>query len=165
MYEVNIDFNRLWFKLARVRVIGSQLHKQWRDWGEVNQSGQMLQRQDLFYVFCVIANLWQSVSQSVSQSDQLFWQWIISLFPRVFLAEKPLCILFRIWLIWLDSYDKWKAPWACKSLAFGSRFTSFSSVLPTSQVGYHAGKPIVSVVYCFYKITLSFLWVYWQNEP
>ena len=30
-------------------------------------------------------------------------------------------------------------------------------VLPTSQVGYHAGKPIVSVVYCFYKITLSFL--------
>ena len=94
-----------------------------------------------------------TVSQSVSQSDQLFWQWIISLFPRVFLAEKPLCILFRIWLIWLDSYDKWKAPWACKSLAFGSRFTSFSSVLPTSQVGYHAGKPIVSVVYCFYKIT------------
>ena len=24
---------------------------------------------------------------------------------------------------------------------------------PTSQVGYHAGKPIESVVYCFYKIT------------
>ena len=23
------------------------------------------------------------------------------------------------------------------------------------QVGYHAGKPIESVVYCFYKITLS----------
>ena len=34
-------------------------------------------------------------------------------------------------------------------------FTSFSSVLPTSQVGYHTGKPIESVVYCFYKITLS----------
>ena len=25
---------------------------------------------------------------------------------------------------------------------------SFSRVLPTSQVGYHAGKPIESVVYC-----------------
>ena len=31
--------------------------------------------------------------------------------------------------------------------------TSFSSVLPTSRVSYHAGKPIESVVYCFYKIT------------
>ena len=30
-----------------------------------------------------------------------------------------------------------------------------SSVLPTPQVGYHASKPIESVVYCFYKITLS----------
>ena len=37
---------------------------------------------------------------------------------------------------------------ACKSLAFGSWFTSFSRVLPTSCVGYHAGKPIESVVYC-----------------
>ena len=26
---------------------------------------------------------------------------------------------------------------------------------PTSQVGYHAGKPVESVVYCFYEITLS----------
>ena len=34
-------------------------------------------------------------------------------------------------------------------------FTSFSSVLSTFQVGYQAGKPIESVVYCFYKITLS----------
>ena len=33
--------------------------------------------------------------------------------------------------------------------------TSFSSVLPTSRVGYHASKPIESVVYCFYKITFS----------
>ena len=46
---------------------------------------------------------------------------------------------------------------ACKSLAFGSWFTSFSSILPTSRVGYHAGKPIESVVYYFYEITLSFL--------
>ena len=37
---------------------------------------------------------------------------------------------------------------ACKSLAFGSWFTSFSPVLPTSRVAYHAGKPIESVVYC-----------------
>ena len=40
---------------------------------------------------------------------------------------------------------------ACKSLAFGSWFTSFSRVLPTSRVGYHAGKPIESVVYCLNK--------------
>ena len=33
--------------------------------------------------------------------------------------------------------------------------TSFLSVLPTSQVGYYTGKPIESVVYCFYEITLS----------
>ena len=46
---------------------------------------------------------------------------------------------------------------ACKSRAEGELFTSFSSVLPTSQVGYHAGKPIESVVYGFYKVTLSFL--------
>ena len=38
----------------------------------------------------------------------------------------------------------------------GEWFTSFSSVLPTFQVGYHAGKPLETVVYCFYKITLSF---------
>ena len=38
---------------------------------------------------------------------------------------------------------------ACQSLAEGEWFTSFSSVLPTSQVGYHAGKPMESVVYCF----------------
>ena len=37
---------------------------------------------------------------------------------------------------------------ACKSLAFGSCFTSFSRVLPTSRVVYHACKPIESVVYC-----------------
>ena len=37
---------------------------------------------------------------------------------------------------------------ACKSLAFGSWFTSFSRVLPTSRVGYHAGKPMESMVYC-----------------
>ena len=37
---------------------------------------------------------------------------------------------------------------ACKSLAFRLWFTSFSHVLPTSWVGYHAGKPIESVFYC-----------------
>ena len=34
-------------------------------------------------------------------------------------------------------------------------FISFSSVLSTSRMGYHACKPTESVVYCFYKITLS----------
>ena len=52
-----------------------------------------------------------------------------------------------------------------KSLAFSFWFTSFSRVLPTSQVGYRAGKPIESVVYCFYKTTLSFLSVCWHNKP
>ena len=44
-----------------------------------------------------------------------------------------------------------RAPW-CKWLKWnlwdGSWFTSFSRVLPSSRVGYHAGKPIESVVYC-----------------
>ena len=31
---------------------------------------------------------------------------------------------------------------ACESRAEGESFTSFSHVLPTSQVGYHASKPI-----------------------
>ena len=31
--------------------------------------------------------------------------------------------------------------------------TSFSRVLPTSRVGYHAGKPIKSVVYCLSKLS------------
>ena len=38
-----------------------------------------------------------------------------------------------------------------KSLAFGSWFTSFSRVLPTSRLGYYAGKPIESVVFCLSK--------------
>ena len=44
--------------------------------------------------------------------DRSFWQWN-TLFPRV-LDEKrfPSCILFRIWLIWLDSFDKkWNSPY------------------------------------------------------
>ena len=45
---------------------------------------------------------------------------------------------------------------------FGSWFTSFSSVLPTSQVGYHAGKAIESGVYCFYKITLKHASVFYE---
>ena len=45
---------------------------------------------------------------------------------------------------------------ACKSRAEASDLQAFrSNVLPTSQVGYHVGKPIESVVYCFYKMTLS----------
>ena len=42
---------------------------------------------------------------------------------------------------------KWKRK-ACKSRAECEWFTSYSSVLPTSRVGYHDGKPIESVVYC-----------------
>ena len=34
-----------------------------------------------------------------------------------------------------------------------------------ARVGYNADKPIESVVYCFYKITWSFLWVYRHNKP
>ena len=41
---------------------------------------------------------------------------------------------------------------ACKSLAFGSWFTRFSRVLPTSLVGCHATKPIESVIY-YQKVT------------
>ena len=34
-------------------------------------------------------------------------------------------------------------------------FTSFSSVLPTSQVVYCASKPIERVIYYFYEITME----------
>lgn len=50
----------------------------------------------------------------------------------------------------------------CHSLAFGSWLTAFSRVLPTSQMGYYAGKPIKSAVPCFHKVKLkcfNFLWV------
>ena len=57
---------------------------------------------------------------------------------------------------------------ACKSLAFGSWFTSFSRVLPTSRVGCHAAKPIESVVY-YHKVmrkqmTFFFFFTRWCVE-
>ena len=39
---------------------------------------------------------------------------------------------------------------------------NFSSVLSTSQVGYHAGKPIESALCCFYKITLKHVSVFYE---
>ena len=45
---------------------------------------------------------------------------------------------------------------ACNSQAEGKWFTSFSSVLPTSQLGYHAGKPIENcLVYCLSNATAA----------
>ena len=52
---------------------------------------------------------------------------------------------------------------ACKYFTFGFRFTSFSRVLPTSHMGYHAGKTIETVVCCLNKqsdpdkLTLNYL--------
>ena len=43
--------------------------------------------------------------------------------------------------LWRDVLSIYKKPSACDLQAF-------SRVLPTSRVGYHAGKPIESVVYC-----------------
>ena len=42
-------------------------------------------------------------------------------------------------------------------MGFGSWFTSFSSVLPTSQVGYQAGKPIevCSIALSNFKFSMS----------
>ena len=51
--------------------------------------------------------------------------------------------------------DVGRTPEKLASRGEGELFTSFFSVLPSSHVGYHAGKPIESVTYCFYKITLS----------
>ena len=42
----------------------------------------------------------------------------------------------------LVNHSPWARTW----------FTSFSRVLPTSHVGYHAGKPIESVAYCLMKL-------------
>ena len=48
----------------------------------------------------------------------------------------------------------WENTWkACKSLAFGSWCASFTRALSTFRVGYHAGKPIESVVYCLIKLS------------
>ena len=55
----------------------------------------------------------------------------------------------------------------CHSLAFGSWLTAFSHVLPTSQMGYYAGKPIERAVPCFHKVKLkcfNFLWVTQCNK-
>ena len=54
---------------------------------------------------------------------------------------------------------------ACKSPAFGSRFTSFSRVLPTSRVAYDAGRPIESVVYYLNNQHDKILWIYNCNTP
>ena len=59
------------------------------------------------------------------------------------------------------SYFPWVNPLsentrkACKSLTFSSWFTSFSGALPTSCMGYHAGKPIESVIHCLNKLELK----------
>ena len=53
-----------------------------------------------------------------------------------------------------------KSPWKLNHVPtsnFSSWFTSFSRVLPTSRVGYHAGKPIESVVYCLSELNDSSL--------
>ena len=47
----------------------------------------------------------------------------------------------------------------------GCRESTKKACKSGAEVGYHAGKPIESVFYCFYKITLSFLWVYRHNKP
>ena len=53
---------------------------------------------------------------------------------------------------WLAYGDFREKTW----LDHGTKTTwDVSRVLLTSQVGYHAGKPIESVVYCFYKITFN----------
>ena len=64
-----------------------------------------------FHFVCLICHSSTPRALSICQnwpagplSDQSVWKWN-RLFPRVF-AEKlsPSCILFKIWLIWLDSF-------------------------------------------------------------
>ena len=81
----------------------------------------------------------------------------------VYLSNRP----HLLWVYWRDN-PRGMLGEHSKSLYITSRgewCTCFSSVLPTSQVGYHACKPTENVVYCFYKITLSKLWVYQPNKP
>ena len=60
---------------------------------------------------------------------------------------KCCCLLFDWTEFWESSTLLNHESWLAYD-AFGSWFTSFSRVLPTSRVGYHAGKPMESVVYC-----------------
>ena len=63
-------------------------------------------------------------------------------------------VAVRAYKVTCDNFANAAARKACKSLALGSWFTSFPRVLPTSRVGYPAGKPIESVVYCLIKLAL-----------
>ena len=60
--------------------------------------------------------------------DQSFWQWN-RLFPRALLNKTTLSyILFRIWLIWLDSFDsKWNSYYNGNGLA--GQFRQMESAL------------------------------------
>ena len=83
-----------------------------------------------------------------------------------FITCRFFCILQSITITSIYLSKRPHFPWVCRrdnqrgivgKHEESVLFKSFSSVLPTSQMGYHAGKPIETVVYCFYKITLSFL--------
>ena len=75
----------------------------------VQRRQRSVQKRVMHVQSCCFANL-RALSKSQnslagSWSDQTFWQWN-RLFPRRF-AEKPspLCIIFRIWHIWMVSFN------------------------------------------------------------
>ena len=95
-------------------------------------------------------------------SRQVFFDWNSYLFLFLLLLSHRTCAYFTSRLVSFHA-GCWEN--TRKAEAEGEWFTSFLSVLPTSQVAYHAGKPMESVVCCFYKIASSFLWVYRHNKP
>ena len=89
----------------------------------------------------------------------------LNFFSTHHLVKKKKCHLFPHYFVVIDHtfygfsgvtthVGCWEnARRACKSGAKGEWLTGYC--FPTSHVGYHAGKPLERVVYCFYKITLS----------
>ena len=59
------------------------------------------------------------------------------------------------WVYWRDKPRGVLGATSRKKLVNHSPSARDSQVLSTSQVVYHAGKPTESVVYCFYKTTMS----------
>ena len=88
------------------------------------------------HMLCVVPGiLWTVRALSKSRNwpvgrskEQIFWQWN-SLFPRGFTEKpSPLCIIFRIWLIWMVNFDeKWNSHWDGNWLA--AQFRQMESAL------------------------------------
>ena len=93
----------------------------------------------------------QGQTRSLGKPVSFVFTRVSFLFPRVLILIENLTLLYksnRPHFLWVYRRDNPLRMLGEHEKSFGSWFTSFPRVLPTSRVGYHAGKPIESVVYC-----------------